>query len=807
MSDSNPPSEQPIDFPVGDATPDESVPPSDREPAAGDALTRPGLPTAESDGLEGEDSGGDSIFDQIIQCHPNPQLANDLLDELQFAMLGLRTFESRLHIIRNATKRSAGALASVQVTKPSTVNECHLARVITSAYRVMDPRYRIDRHQQVQLGRILPFELEFVAHTEFSQLTEFAATPSTQTSRSKPNNELVPGPPPTVPDDSNTESDQAKSGKRLVDAAVDASVAPPPSDKTDTNWIQPAHERSLMEDLPPRNENELVLEEMRLNRGRVRRWMMEVRTLIGLSVLCLAATFYLAYWLGGRQAAPPVATAEDASQEQETNVPATPPTGDSGELKTPSGIETSGSSKASPTEASDKPPVSLSPPVDQLALENLTDDAPNAAQSDISQPDLNPMENTLDEAHAMQPNSRELNADSAEPDTDMSPPEVAGPAVVEMVENAADDNAAEDVEDKLAETMPVSSANANDSDDSPRQNPAPAIGKKPFTIVEIEEATQQLWNETDRVTRRFQRGESEGLIDQWELISELAGPGSLEHLAAMNLCLRASWLTEPLDRIQARAESLADQTAVATGNPPPNESASTSTESPAWSDPTLRKMVESWSDCRATVSSSENLNHLLMRANELLDELILDNRNQWCSTLGLLAEKLSPFTTDEASQTELEDLLSSIKTLPDEDELQRMKQSAASAGVYGRTLCLQLRRWEEGLPLMCEASDSRLASLARAEMQWRDDVGAERDQPTRDRGELGIRWSKIAPRYNGRDAAAIRLHAFELLRGVEDFAAERKAILDLLPQYMQLDLAEAEATQSLSAPLRLSRLR
>jgi hypothetical protein len=207
-----------------------------------------------------------------------------------------------------------------------------------------------------------------------------------------------------------------------------------------------------------------------------------------------------------------------------------------------------------------------------------------------------------------------------------------------------------------------------------------------------------------------------------------------------------------------------------------------------------------------TISTTDHLNHLLLRSNELLDQLILNNETQWCSSFGFDAERLIAFTTDEDSRSELEDLLASMKTLPTEAELDRMKQSDASEGVLGRTLCLQLRRWEEGLPLMCKASDSRLASASKAEMQWRETADQTQDAD-QVRGELGVRWSKIAGRYGGRDAASIRLHALDLLDGLEAFADEHAEILDLLPSYVHANLSKAAATQSLSAPVRLSRLR
>lgn len=763
MSENTPPNDRPIDASIDDAIPD-----SDRDAAEGDALTRPGLPTAESDDSDdhGDDRASDSIFDQIRHCHPNPIAATDLLDDLHFATLGLRTFESRLQIIRTATKRSAGALASVQVSKPSTVNECHLARVITSAYRVMDPRYRIDRHQQVQLGRILPFEMESVSHTSFSQETIFASTDQASPIQ---NNVLIPGLPPAAVN-------------RLADVAIEASDAQTVAITADetSHWVQPSIERSLLEDLPPRNENELVLEEMRSHRGRWKRWMSEVRTLVGLSILCLSATFYLAYWLGARKANQ--STLATQYSEQTGAVPVELPT-------TPMDEPTADESNND--EALYEIPDDAEPPAQMIAVAPAVESTETQSQPD-AETELD--ETTLDDA-----------VESMTP---------SGPAVAELASEMADDSddATEPVEDTpdVAEMAMAETPNASSKDDIPDDDgttvtPTPEPEKARFTEIEISEATQELWDETERATRRFRLTEAAGLIDQWELIAELAGNGSLEHLAAMHLSLRASWLVEPFETTHLRAQELVAHTVIATT--PSSEKVPKTPQEP-WSDSVVRRLVESWRDCRQTISTTDHLNHLLLQANTLLDQLILNNENQWCASFGFDVEKLVPFATDEQLQNELSDLLASIKTMPTELELERMRQSETSAGVLGRTLCLQLRRWEDGVPLMCKASDSRLASLAKAEMQWREDSDDLSDNEAAEaRGKLGVRWSKIASRYDGRDAASIRLHALELLDGLESFANDRSEISELLPSYVTASLSEAAAAQSLSAPVRLSRLR
>ncbi|MFG0264259.1 MAG: hypothetical protein ACF8AM_03795 [Rhodopirellula sp. JB055] len=763
MSDKTPPDNRPIDASIDDTIPD-----SDREATAGDALTRPGLPTAESDDLpdNGDGDSGDSIFDQIRQCHPNPQAATERLDDLHFATLGLRTNESRLHIIRTATKRSAGALASVQVSKPSTINECHLARVITSAYRVMDPRYRIDRHQQVQLGRILPFELESVTCKSFSQEIIFEGSDRDLSARS---NVLFP------------ESQVASPGtprEQLVELAIDASdpqkVA---AATTPTHWVQP-HTESLLDDLPPRNESELVLEEMRANRGRLKRWMSEVRTLIGLSVLCLSATFYLAYWLGARQAN----QSSIAVQDMDRAVPVAPDA-------TEPAVAEIAEPESNPGESVDSTslePASNSsvPAVKEVAAETPAEDTSAGADSDVAI--------AVNEADPAEPDAGETDRDG--PDSSMTLPSALDSLAADATTTSPTEDASMDAPANLpAEPFPTA-----------EDDPLPAEPR--WTEVQISEATQELWDETERATRSFRLSEAAGLIDQWELIAELAGSGSLEHIAAMRLSLRASWLAEPFETTCRRAEDLAALTAAVTDTTPPPSADSTVDESLAWSDPMIRQLIDSWRACRLTISTTDHLNHLLLRSNELLDQLILNNEHQWCSSFGFDAERLIAFTTDEVARSELEDLLASMKTLPTDAELDRMRQSEASEGVLGRTLCLQLRRWDEGLPLMCKASDSRLASASKAEMQWRESSG-QGEAADQERGELGVRWSKIAGRYGGRDAASIRLHALDLLDGLETFADERAEILDLLPHYLNANLSKASASQSRSGPVRLSRLR
>lgn len=79
---------------------------------------------------------------------------NDL-DIEDFRRLGVRLHESRSLVIRRAAARSSQSLAESQLSTPSAQNELQLSRIVTSTYRLLDPRKRPDFLQRAQIGRVL----------------------------------------------------------------------------------------------------------------------------------------------------------------------------------------------------------------------------------------------------------------------------------------------------------------------------------------------------------------------------------------------------------------------------------------------------------------------------------------------------------------------------------------------------------------------------------------------------------------------------------------------------------------------------
>jgi len=76
-------------------------------------------------------------------------------DVEDFRRLGVRPQETRTTVIRLAAARSAKTLAEQQLRQPSQQAALQLSRVATSAYRLLDPRFRPDASQRAHVGRIV----------------------------------------------------------------------------------------------------------------------------------------------------------------------------------------------------------------------------------------------------------------------------------------------------------------------------------------------------------------------------------------------------------------------------------------------------------------------------------------------------------------------------------------------------------------------------------------------------------------------------------------------------------------------------
>jgi len=85
-------------------------------------------------------------------------------DADDFQRMGLRRMEFRPPVIRRALGRSAQPLVLMHLRSPSAQLEQLLVDVMTSGYRVLDPRRRDDSQHRVMLGRIHPQLVDEAVH-------------------------------------------------------------------------------------------------------------------------------------------------------------------------------------------------------------------------------------------------------------------------------------------------------------------------------------------------------------------------------------------------------------------------------------------------------------------------------------------------------------------------------------------------------------------------------------------------------------------------------------------------------------------
>ena len=95
--------------------------------------------------------------------HGSLHVTND-----DFRRLGVQPEECRLTVIRRAAARSSKTIAQQQLDEPTPGGEEQLTQVATSAYRLMDPRFRIDSFQRAYVGRILPNAMMWAGRTRFA---------------------------------------------------------------------------------------------------------------------------------------------------------------------------------------------------------------------------------------------------------------------------------------------------------------------------------------------------------------------------------------------------------------------------------------------------------------------------------------------------------------------------------------------------------------------------------------------------------------------------------------------------------------
>ncbi len=181
------------------------------------------------------------------------------LDPSDFDRLGVRPQECRLTVIRRATMRAASMVSPTEDVRTS-----ELSKVAASAYRLLDPRRRMDAVERAHVGRILPGALLAAGSTKF---------------HSGPfSGEILDG------------TDEDVTAPVLVgDSAITETVHHEPWSLESARHSLTLNSRICVKDLVGRYESARRLD-------RYRQWMQHPRTIVALIVALVLTTGWLAVW-------------------------------------------------------------------------------------------------------------------------------------------------------------------------------------------------------------------------------------------------------------------------------------------------------------------------------------------------------------------------------------------------------------------------------------------------------------------------------------------------------------------------------
>lgn len=721
----------------------------------------------------GGDSPDDNPLDQARKTSPGAStLDHPGVNEDDFATVGVRNLEWRLPIIRSAAHRSADAIASSQLADPSHSQEVLLTKIVLSTYRLIDPRYRGSYFQRVRVGRMLPIALQNASCID--------GTPTSLQ--------------PTVFDDQ-------RDSIRLFGHAIPMRANVPTAVhevalNAPRRQVSKKNARRKRRQAPAksnyRDEAVEVLAELRSgsNSSRWPGWLSGrrwVAALIGLAMLFMLAL--MTYPLSApRQDS--IATPKHLAGDEKT-VPSNGRSLSSVDPAAPrlrplppvsSPVDAAAAARQAevhPRETpADEPTQLIPPPQEQgdFSLEiaatlpfpdithhELTTEALMAALAKASEvPDVDVPKINLPDAG--NPSRRIPIATAANPPA-------ANPSIQDLP------NVVEDAE-MTAPTLPIVPT-------------SPSLDNTtPLDETVIAAAVSTLWTETESAARRFSDSTAAELIDSWEVIADVAGPGSAENAAAKRLIRQASWLIYPLSKIVAQLRQ--SDAPISTRFVNATDRQLHNTEDLRTDE--LEELLTSWRAARKRVVRTSDLNQLLRQGNVLLDRIVISDRlsprdrGDFLAAFRTDVEKLAKICSDEDATTELKNLLAAIDMLPGPSEWARLESAEPPSGLMASIYCLQQRRWDQGIAWLGQTANLSVAAAAKSEwklIQSEQQGSASVLTDAEARTVLANRWSKIADRLDPREAAAVRRHAIDLYGDAPETANQRDKLRALLPQYLE----------------------
>jgi hypothetical protein len=644
-------------------------------------------------------------------------------DQDDFRRLGVRPDECRTWVIRIAATRKARALAQQQLTAPTEQAEMQLSLVATSAYRLLDPRQRQDPLHRAYVGRVLPGALGWAGQTTFSSSSpQGASSPGTLFGH-------LP-----VSDEELTE---------LLD--LDSDPLPPRGDES--SWAISLDDGDLINRGTRRRLTDTYL-------GSLRSWMLlimaglAVGTVLGLATLRRDSGESIRDRspIAPRHASPTEdALTSDSPTAVDRSVVPQPLASASGDVATelPPPVAAASEFPQPDTARVGPEPTAAEPTAaEPTVLEPMAIESVSASEGNIG------TENPLDAAGPA-PSAGPLPtmaADGFLPDPFVSRPAMLAPRPLgEMTESDLSPSAPAD----------ASAAGSDFSGLSPMA-PEPTAERHPVPDdASLRAAREQLLVLLPQAAQTVAPDEIAAVIAQLERLADGLKIGSADHWAARMLVAEFAWLVEDAAEVGQRLKTLADH----------------------YATPVQQPLADSFVAASSLASLPETHRHLLDNGFPLADQLLLDAFPELGQrVIGAMVSSAATIDS-ESEQALLEEWAQAA------EQMRRLAESAqrmiddsgnviddsADLGILGRYYCLMLRRWEVGLPWLVHVSDSRIASIARQEVEL------DRTAPAEERVRLAELWLQVAPRSRGRTADAIRLHAIDLLRlALVDLSGLRK---------------------------------
>ncbi|MEM9367654.1 MAG: hypothetical protein AAGD07_16815 [Planctomycetota bacterium] len=695
-----------------------------------------------------------------------------------FHRVGLAEQENRLAVIRVAARRSTGALAQSQLQAPNAQNHERLVTVVNSVYRVMDPRRRPERLDQIRVGRILPLDLQstmiFERVKRHARLTDnaFLVVPSTGTSDSS-----------AMESESASDSlydliaDADRILKNEMPVAVDMVAteqtreqATAPAGATPRSSVNATRDVGAVGfDIP---DPQGTLHEARQFVREVRRrrswlptaWIARHRFGLATLITCVCvAAFFLSQWQH---------RLDQRRHRFQANLgPATRQAdGDRSQSKPTTVAESS------------RPPSALK------SGRDLVPDRGAADHSNSLQMELEASESTR--ATGLQ--AQRIDEADEEAGTNQRPDLNKQERRNRLRQNRngsgfLGNDLAMDGDDVLANRLPESPELVPvESTSTTRRT---GLAAEPVSRDELRDAIDTMIKDTNNLVSRFNVAGASQLISHWERRSKTAVPGSADELAALHLCMNAAWLSERFAQVRDRAIQIA----------------TLQNSQPRSVDHEVAVLlIDSLLETTKRLTVTRDLNRMLLQANRCVDQLIVSTQHEVPLSCQSDIQAALRFADDADGLADLEGLLGQLERLPSRHDVAALRADEDQRGAFGRYACLQQRDWTNGLNALTHHVDTFLSATANAEQDVRFDAssGALKEPNAGELAVIGLRWSRVARRFQGREAAAIRLHAIELMSGDPAYADDIQDARRQLPSYLIVD-PQTQAAEDASSDARI----